>query len=70
MPGEDGLALMRKVRTTEAGAPQVLKAVAVSGYGSDEDREQAARAGFDEHISKPVDSRTLLETLVRLTRRL
>ena len=54
MPGEDGYALIRKVRllpTTEGGA---IPAVAVSGYASVDDRKRALAAGFQMHLSKPV----------------
>ena len=34
---------------------QSLCLIAVSGYGTDADREQSRRAGFDFHLLKPVD---------------
>ena len=37
--------------------------IAVSGYAQDEDRERSRRAGFDHHLSKPVDLDTLLELI-------
>ena len=34
---------------------RALTLVAVTGYGQDEDRTLAINAGFDEHMTKPVD---------------
>jgi CheY-like chemotaxis protein len=33
--------------------------IAVTGYGQEEDRRQAEAAGFDHHLTKPVDFSTL-----------
>jgi CheY-like chemotaxis protein len=35
--------------------------IAVTGWGQNEDRHQAALAGFDHHLTKPVDFERLLE---------
>jgi two-component system CheB/CheR fusion protein len=37
--------------------------VALTGYGQDRDRERARLAGFDEHLTKPVDHPTLQRVL-------
>jgi CheY-like chemotaxis protein len=37
--------------------------VAVTGYGTDGDRERARAAGFDHHLVKPVDPRALRELI-------
>ena len=41
-----------------AGLPP-LKLVALTGYGRPRDREQSQRAGFDAHVIKPIDVRSL-----------
>ena len=51
MPGMSGLELARALRDM---FPCGLKLIAVSGYGSDEDRNRAKHAGFDQHFVKPV----------------
>lgn len=38
--------------------------VAVTGYGQKEDRRRSLRAGFDTHVTKPIDP-TTLETILR-----
>lgn len=69
MPDEDGLSLMRTIRSAHPTSGSALVAVAVSGYGSAGDREQSARAGFDAHLTKPCEGHTLVATLARLTKR-
>jgi CheY-like chemotaxis protein/two-component sensor histidine kinase len=65
LPGEmDGYALARAVRSDEALAPTCL--VALTGYGQTTDREQALDAGFDLHLTKPVDPKRLEEILAHL----
>jgi two-component system CheB/CheR fusion protein len=53
MPGMDGYALARAWRNLNQTPQPFL--VAVTGWGTEEDRSKAARAGFDRHMTKPVD---------------
>jgi CheY-like chemotaxis protein len=53
MPDMDGYELARRVRADEALRHITL--VALTGYGQEEDRQQAFAAGFDYHLVKPVD---------------
>jgi signal transduction histidine kinase/CheY-like chemotaxis protein len=64
MPDEDGFTLLRKIRdlTPERGGR--IPAVALTGYTNQED--QATRAGFQFHLSKPVDPAQLLTVLANL----
>lgn len=64
LPGESGLALLGRLQLA-AGTP----AIAMSGYGSDEDREETKRAGFIEHLVKPVAPAQLREAVTRLLAR-
>jgi CheY-like chemotaxis protein len=43
-----------------------LRLVAVTGFGQPDDRERAFASGFDRHLVKPVDLKTLLRTLDEL----
>ena len=61
LPGMDGYTLARMVREHPGGAETRL--VAVTGYGQSRDRERALAAGFDRHVTKPVDP-LALERLV------
>ena len=60
MPGMDGYEVARALR---AGPADPALLVALTGYGQDEDRERAREAGFDRHLTKPVDPKTLRELL-------
>ncbi|RZI84859.1 MAG: hybrid sensor histidine kinase/response regulator [Rubrivivax sp.] len=64
MPDEDGYAFMRRVREMESaqGRPRLL-ALALTAFARAEDRLRALQAGFDNHLAKPIDSRTVLRTL-------
>jgi signal transduction histidine kinase/DNA-binding response OmpR family regulator len=68
MPGEDGYAFIRKVRELPAEACGRIPALALTAYARVEDRTAALRAGFNMHLTKPIDPSELLvvlETLVR-----
>ena len=53
LPGVDGYALARLARETPEARATYL--VALTGYGQAEDRNKARSAGFDAHLTKPVD---------------
>jgi CheY-like chemotaxis protein len=57
----DGYELARRARQELRGARPYL--VAVTGYGAPEDRQRALDAGFDEHVTKPVDEAKLRRAL-------
>jgi PAS domain S-box-containing protein len=61
LPGMDGYAMAREAR----GRPETraIRLVAVTGYGQAEDRRRALAAGFDLHVTKPVDASMLDEVL-------
>lgn len=67
LPGMNGYELAECIRgdTDLLG----LKLVALTGYGQPEDRRRTAAAGFDDHLTKPVDFQALEETLSRMTAR-
>jgi CheY-like chemotaxis protein len=68
MPGEDGFALIERLRATSAPSAR-MPAVAVTAYGSIEDRVRVLAAGFDAHLAKPVDSDELVAVIRRLLAR-
>jgi CheY-like chemotaxis protein len=70
MPGEDGLTFLRKLRarTVESGAE--IPAVAITAYAGVEDRLRALRAGYQSHLSKPLDAVELLTVVASLAGRL
>jgi PAS domain S-box-containing protein len=57
LPGMSGYDVARRVRMMNGPGP--LRLVALTGYGTDEDRQKTRDAGFDVHLAKPVDPRAL-----------
>ncbi len=68
MPDEDGLDLIRQVRKAGHGARD-LPAVALTAFVRKEDQRQALLAGFQVHVTKPVDPHDLTVVLASLTGR-
>jgi signal transduction histidine kinase len=66
MPGEDGYALIRKVRACSISALASIPAAALTAFARDEDRQQALQSGFQLHLSKPVDPKSLVEAVASL----
>jgi signal transduction histidine kinase/DNA-binding response OmpR family regulator len=63
LPGLDGYGVARELRLHPTTAR--VRLLALTGYGSDEDRRLSRLAGFDAHLTKPVAPETLVEYLVR-----
>jgi len=64
MPEEDGMSLIRSLR--RAGI--VTPAIALTAYARHEDAEEARAAGFQIHLSKPVDVGRLVDAVASLLR--
>lgn len=62
MPEEDGYSLMRSLRRDGVATP----AIALTSYARKEDADQARAAGFQIHLSKPVDARRLVDAVAAL----
>lgn len=63
MPGEDGFALLRRVRRLTTLRGQRLPALALTAYGRTEDRIRVLGAGFNLHLAKPVNPAELVLTV-------
>ena len=68
MPGEDGYALIRKVRGLE-GPGRLVPAAAFTAYATATDRARALLAGFQVHIPKPVEPSELAAVVAALAGR-
>jgi PAS domain S-box-containing protein len=53
LPGQDGYHVIQELRAVPGLAEATI--VATTGYGREEDRTRCLAAGFDEHLTKPVD---------------
>jgi signal transduction histidine kinase/CheY-like chemotaxis protein len=62
LPGEDGFSLMRRIRALRDDIP----AIALTAYGSSDERERALEAGFRAFLLKPIDPARLAEEIVKL----
>jgi CheY-like chemotaxis protein len=67
LPDMAGTEVCRRIREQELGYRPVL--VALTGWGTEEDRRQTREAGFDYHLVKPVPPEKLEELLALDTRR-
>ena len=66
MPGQDGYALVRAIRSLGSGEGGHARAIAVSAYARREDRQRALKAGFNDHLCKPVQLDELFDVLERV----
>jgi CheY-like chemotaxis protein len=57
LPGEDGFALLDRLRTIYRNVP----AIAVTAYARPNDRDRAFAAGFQEYIVKPINPHRLVQ---------
>jgi CheY-like chemotaxis protein len=64
MPDPDGVELASMIRQQTWG--QSVKLVALTGLGSQSDRERAGAAHFDERLTKPADPNDLLRAVATL----
>jgi CheY-like chemotaxis protein len=64
MPDMNGYQLAREVR--QLPGYEAVPMVAVTGYSMFDDRERSSKAGFNAHMTKPIDPRALLDLIERL----
>ena len=57
LPGFDGYEVARRLRSSPLG--RAIRLIALTGYGQEEDRQNAFRAGFDSFLVKPADMNAL-----------
>lgn len=64
LPGMSGYEVVRAIRGD--AALRQIPVVALTGYGQPQDRRRTAEAGFDDHLTKPVDVAELEAVIARL----
>jgi PAS domain S-box-containing protein len=69
MPDRDGYDLIAAVRALPQDRGARIPAAALTAYSRPEDRAKSMLAGYDAHLSKPVDLSELVATIVRLKSR-
>jgi len=68
MPKIDGYEVARQILARNRGKPPII--VAMTGCGTEADREQTTKAGFHLHLVKPVDPALLIGLIRRIRRTL
>jgi signal transduction histidine kinase/DNA-binding response OmpR family regulator len=61
LPGIDGYELAARIRSQPGNESMIL--IALTGYGQEEDLQRAWEAGFDYHLTKPVECTVLLDLI-------
>lgn len=69
MPGKDGLEMMRELRARSALQEARIPAIALTAFARSEDRTRAMLAGYQVHLSKPVEPQELLAAVANLAGR-
>jgi signal transduction histidine kinase/CheY-like chemotaxis protein len=69
MPNEDGYSFIRRVRKQPVDSGGETPALALTAYARAEDRVAAIVAGFQHHLSKPVEPAELIAIVASLARR-
>jgi PAS domain S-box-containing protein len=64
LPDGDGVALMEELRRLQPG----LRGVALSGYGAEQDISRSRDAGFQDHLTKPINVEDLDQAIAQLMR--
>ncbi|MEH1949643.1 MAG: ATP-binding protein [Nostoc sp.] len=68
MPDEDGYSLIRKVRAQEAEQGEKILAVALTAFAREEEHRLALQAGFQVHVSKPIEPEELVTVVANLAK--
>jgi CheY-like chemotaxis protein/two-component sensor histidine kinase len=63
MPGMDGYEVARRLRQRPGTDDLVI--IAVTGYGAETDRRRARAAGFDHHLTKPIELASVADLITR-----
>ena len=67
MPFEDGYSFIRQVRALDSGRGGAVPALALTALAGEDDRRRALDAGFQMHVTKPVDIDRLTQAVVDLS---
>ena len=68
MPGEDGYALIRSIRILDQKAGGLTPAIALTAFTRSDDRRRAIGAGFQIHLSKPIEAAELVTVVASLVK--
>ena len=63
MPDLDGYEFVQRLRRAANSRNATIPVIALTAYGSSQDRERALKAGFDQHVTKPIDPTQLVQAV-------
>ncbi|MBD2465398.1 response regulator, partial [Oscillatoria sp. FACHB-1407] len=66
MAGMDGYALIQQIRSRLLHQDKLLPAIALTAYAREMDQQQAIAAGFQQHLTKPIDPDAFISAIVTL----
>ncbi|WP_445633438.1 histidine kinase [Nostoc sp. DSM 114161] len=66
MPDIDGYTLIRQIRKQSPDRGGEIPAIALTAYAGEGDRQQALAAGFQQHISKPIQPEILIQAILSI----
>ncbi|MEP0925513.1 PAS domain S-box protein, partial [Leptolyngbya sp. ST-U4] len=67
MPDRDGYMLLQQVRALPPEQGGQVRAIALTAYAGDFNQQQALQAGFQQHLSKPIEPERLIQVVACLT---
>ncbi len=68
MPEIDGYMLIKQVRALAPEQGGQIPAIVLTAYAGDTNQQQVITAGFQKHISKPIESEVLVQAITDLVR--
>lgn len=66
MPKMDGYEMLRQVRASESENGHKILAIALTAYAGEVEQQKAIDAGFQMHLSKPVEANTIVTAVAKL----
>jgi CheY-like chemotaxis protein len=63
MPVEDGYSLIKSLRKLKSRRAKEIPAVALTAYATSEDKAKALAAGFQIHLAKPIEPKSLVRSI-------
>jgi len=70
MPEVDGYVLIRQIRALPPEQGGKIPAIALTAYAGETDHQQVLLAGFQEHLTKPVEPDALAKVIANLVGRI
>ncbi|MBS1714504.1 MAG: response regulator [Armatimonadetes bacterium] len=66
MPDMDGLQMIARIRAMDSEPQKTVPAIALTAFAREKDRAMSKEAGYDTHLSKPVDADELIDAIAEL----